>query len=346
MLTAVRATAHRGEAITDQELRFDYRAEMSACARAIGIRPREIVLPEDRWVELNGIRWHYLDWGNPHLPHLVLLHGGGLTAHTWDMAALLLRDRYHIVAPDQRGHGDTGATPEHELDGDNNDLMLRDTEAFIEHLGYDRLVLCGMSMGALNTIRYAALHPKRLEAVVIVDVGPAVMLEGRVEMEQFRNETETLRNFGDFLERAIRFNPERRPEHLRYSLLHSLKRTAGGWTWKQHVRPNTPRESAKERWQAEREERARWMRDDLSAIKLPTLLLRGARSKMLSPEAAIEAASFVDDCELAVIPDAGHSVQGDNPQEFARVLDDFLTRRLEWAEAARPAGDSFATTTE
>ena len=216
---------------------MDYRTEMSACAEAINLRPPRIVQPEDRWVDLNGIRFHYVDWGNAHLPQLVLLRGGSLTAHTWDMAALLLRDRYHIIAPDQRGHGDSGATGVEQVDADNDELMLEDTKAFIDNLVYAQLVLCGMSMGALNAIRYAARHPERLRAQVIVDVGPAVMIEGRIEMEQFRNETETMRNFDDFVQRAIRFNPQRRPEHLRYSLLHSLKRVEDGWTWKQHQRP-------------------------------------------------------------------------------------------------------------
>jgi len=314
--------------VTDVESAADYRAEMSACAEAIGLQPSRICQPEDRWVDLNGIRFHYLDWGNDQLPHLVLLHGGSLTAHTWDMAALLLRDRYHVVAPDQRGHGDTGATPEERPDTDNDELMLQDTEAFIEHLGYDQLALCGMSMGALNAIRYAARHPQRLAAIVIVDVGPAVMLEGRLEMEQFRNETETMSEFEDFVRRAIKFNPQRRPEHLRYSLLHSLKPVDGGWTWKQHQQSAVARESAKAHWKVEREERSRWMSEDLRAIKLPTLLMRGEISRMLSPGAARDAAALIEDGELAVIPRAGHSVQGDNPQDFARVLDDFLTRRL------------------
>ncbi len=71
----------------------DYRAEMADAARAAGLDPPAIVQPEDREVRLGGLRFHYLDWGNESLPHVVLLHGGSLQAHTWDMAALLLRDR-------------------------------------------------------------------------------------------------------------------------------------------------------------------------------------------------------------------------------------------------------------
>ena len=76
-----------------------YEAEMRACANAIGLDPPAIVIPEDRWVTLHGIRFHYLDWGNDEKPPLVLLHGGSLTAHTWDMAALLLRDPHEIENP-------------------------------------------------------------------------------------------------------------------------------------------------------------------------------------------------------------------------------------------------------
>ena len=319
--------------MTQQDAGRDYRAEMRACAEAIQIKPREIVQPEDRWVDLNGIRFHYLDWGNAHLPHLVLLHGGSLTAHTWDMAALLLCDRYHIVALDQRGHGDSGWTPEAQIGADNSDLMLQDVRAFIDHLGYEHLVLCGHSMGAHNAIRYAARHAERLDALVIVDVGPAVMLEGRLDMEQFRRETETMRTFDDFVDRAIAFNPQRRPAHLRYSLLHSLKQVEDGWTWKQDHRPRPDQQGTlEERWRAEREDRARRMRADLGAIKQPTLLMRGEISKTLSREDAREAVSYMDDCEMVLIPRAGHSIQGDNPRDFARALDAFLTRRLALAD--------------
>jgi hypothetical protein len=64
----------------------DYTDLLTAAAQAAGPTLAAIVRPEDRWVQLNGIRFQYLDWGNPHLPHVVLLHDGALTAHTWDLA--------------------------------------------------------------------------------------------------------------------------------------------------------------------------------------------------------------------------------------------------------------------
>ncbi len=298
----------------------DYTSLMAEAAAAAGLEPRAIVAPADHYLELNGLRFHYLDWGNDHLPHVVLLHGGSLTAHTWDMAALLLRDRYHLVALDQRGHGDTGWTPAGRLDENSSDLMLEDTRQFIEQLDYERLSLVGMSMGGMNTIRYAARHPERLAAVGIVDVAPETMRAGQIEMEQFRHATETLERFDDFLERATKFMPHRPASHLRYSLTHSLKLTAGGqYTWKHDRRP---RPSS---MPVAAEVRADAMWADVRAIRQPTLLFRGGESKILAQETAERTVKAMHNARLVVIPRATHNVHSDNPADFSRELDRFLS---------------------
>jgi esterase len=301
---------------------------MAAAAHAAGIRPREIVHPEDHWVALNGIKFHYLDWGNPQLPHVVLLHGGSLTAHTWDMASLLLRDRYHLIALDQRGHGDTEWTPESELGRDNAELMLEDTHQFIASLGYSHLTLVGMSMGGMNAIRYAARHPARLDALAIVDIAPETMREGQIEMEQFRRETETLSRFDDFLDRAIRFMPHRAPEHLRYSLTHSLKQTEQGWTWKQDHRPRPTADLGDSERAAARAQSADALWTDVRRIQIPTILLRGGNSKILAAAVAERTVAAMGNARLVVIPEATHNVHSDNPAAFAAALDSFLQEVL------------------
>ena len=297
---------------------------MAGAARAAGIAPPAIVQPTDHEVRLGGLRFHYLDWGNAHLPHVVLLHGGSLTAHTWDMAALLLRDRYHLVALDQRGHGDSDWTP--LVEDDSGALMIEDTRAFLDHLGYDHLTLVGMSMGGINAFQHAAHHPDGLDALVIVDVGPELMRAGLIEMEQFAQATETLARFEDFLERATAFNPERPVEHLRYSLTHALKQTAEGWTWKNDRRERPkPDEAART---AGLEVRAAALWAAVRAIETPTLLVRGAVSKVLSDEHAQAVVAAMAHAELVEIPRARHTVQGDNPADFASALDAFLQRTL------------------
>ncbi len=305
----------------------DYVNDMRACAEAIGLDAPEYVQPLDRQVTLNGLEFHYLDWGNEHLPPLVLLHGGGLTAHTWDMACLLLRQHFHCIALDMRGHGDTGWTPEDRLGEDNGELMVADTVAFIDHLGYPQVILCGMSMGGMNAIRYAAAHHDRISRLVIVDIAPVTMAQGLMELEAFRRETETMSRFEDFLERAIQFNPQRKPDHLKYSLLHSLKPVDGGWTWKQDHRPRPTPQLPEEQLLEARKQRSETLWAQVRQIPVPTLLMRGEVSKILSAEAADQMVSEMRDAEQVVIPGAGHSVQGDNPRGFAEALHAFIERR-------------------
>ena len=173
----------------------DYRERMRGCAEAIELGAPAIVVPADHVVMLGDLQFHYLDWGNAHLPHLILLHGGGLTAHTWDMAALLLLDRYHLVALDLRGHGDTDWTPDEHIHDELNDLMYGDVQLFLDHLGYERVSLAGMSLGGVAAIRYAAEHPVGVEALVMVDVGPESMREAGQATQAFHHETDILERF-------------------------------------------------------------------------------------------------------------------------------------------------------
>lgn len=294
----------------------EYRELLAAAAQAAGLNPPAIVQPEDRYVRLNGLTFHYLDWGNPDRPPVVLLHGGGLTAHTWDLASLLLRDRYHLVALDLRGHGDSEGTLVEA--GDPAALLVEDTRAFLEHLGYGRLALVGMSLGGITAIRYAARHPSRLAGLVIVDVGPEVAQAGAAELERFHRDTAQAGRFEDFLERAVQFNPQRPPEHLRYSLFHSLRRLPDGrWTWKHNRGPRPDRTQL-----AARLTEGLW--DDVRSIKTPALLLWGERSHVLTREVAERTVAAMPDARLVPIPRAGHTVQGDNPKAFAAALASFL----------------------
>ena len=159
----------------------DYREALAEAAEAAALEPPSLAVPEDREVTLGGLPFHYLDWGNPDRPTVVLLHGGGQTAHTWDLAALLLRDRYHLVALDQRGHGDSAWTPDPEQDA--APLMVEDTRAFLAHVeetypGSSPLALVGMSMGGAVALRYASENPPALRALVIVDVAPETIPRG------------------------------------------------------------------------------------------------------------------------------------------------------------------------
>src|ERR1700730_12490940 len=81
-----------------------------------GLDARKIVLPQDDQLIIGAMRFHYLDCGGDGHP-IVFLHGGGLNAHTWDVVALMLHERYRCVALDQRGHGDSDWLPQSDYGG-------------------------------------------------------------------------------------------------------------------------------------------------------------------------------------------------------------------------------------
>ena len=308
----------------------DYRNALAEAAQAAALDPPAIVVPEDREVTLGGLRFHYLDWGNPDRPTVVLLHGGGQTAHTWDLAALLLRERYHLVALDQRGHGDSAWTPDPEQE--TAPLMVDDTRAFLAHVeseypGSSPLALVGMSMGGGVALRYAAENPPALRALVIVDVAPETIPRGGEEMRRFRRDTETLDRFEDFLERAVRFNPTRPPAHLRYSLLHALRETDDGrWTWKRDARRQEDDEDEDDAAREDaRQVREREMWAAVRAIRVPTFFVHGGESAVVTRDAVRRAAEAMHDGRWTSVEGASHTVQGDRPAEFARAVDGFLS---------------------
>src|SRR5215469_2455358 len=110
-----------------------------------GLDPREITLPQDHQIIIGAARFHYLDWGGNGHP-ILFLHGGGLNAHTWDVVALMLRDRHRCVALDQRGHGDSEWSPGSDYGMDSH---LRDIEGFATQMKLRRPVLVGQSMGGI-----------------------------------------------------------------------------------------------------------------------------------------------------------------------------------------------------
>ncbi|MEW6300943.1 MAG: alpha/beta hydrolase [Thermodesulfobacteriota bacterium] len=269
---------------------------------------------QDRVLTLRGLRFHYLDWGTEGKPPFVCLHGGAQTAHSWDDFAPGVRDEYHVYALDQRGHGDSDWAP----DGDySRRTQSEDVAAFVAALGLQPFILAGLSMGGINAITYAARHPEHVRALIIVDVGPEIETRGRENIQSFISQVDELDSFEAFVERAHRFNPRRSLENLRQRLAHNLKHLpTGKWTWKfdqqrlgAGIRSGIGPTGL-------------W--DDVRKIRCPTLIVRGAESDVLAPEAAERLRAAIPHSRLAVVPGAGHSVMGDNPAGFAAAVRGFL----------------------
>src|SRR5262245_13862326 len=115
---------------------------LRAAAETADLANAEVVSPVQLEVATGEMRLNVLDWGGPSDTTILLLHGGGLTAHTWDLLCLTLRPNYRCIAPDLRGHGDSAWSAErrYRLDDHRGDV-----QSLVEYFELDRFVLVGMS---------------------------------------------------------------------------------------------------------------------------------------------------------------------------------------------------------
>src|SRR5579875_3028633 len=113
---------------------------------------------QDDFVQANGLRLHYRDWGDAKAPPLVLLHGVTGNAHAWDGFAPAMTDRFRVIALDQRGHGESDWA-----DGYGTERMAADVGAFAQARDLGRVGLHGDSMGGIYAETFAGRQPAALE---------------------------------------------------------------------------------------------------------------------------------------------------------------------------------------
>jgi len=134
-----------------------------------------IIEPQDRTVDVDGLNMHYLEWGNPAKPTIVLLHGLRGHGHSWDDVSEALSPDLHVLALDQRGRGLTDWAP----DGDySTEAFVGDLVGFCRALGLEKFILMGHSMGARNSMAFCDTHAHMLEKLVLSEFGPQINPKG------------------------------------------------------------------------------------------------------------------------------------------------------------------------
>jgi esterase len=285
-------------------------------AELSGLAVPEILLPAEHDVVLRGLRFRYLDWGSPGRTPMLFLHGGALTARTWDVVCLGLRAEYRCLALDLRGHGESDWSEALDYDIDSH---AADLAAFAEALDLRGLVLVGQSLGGLSALLYASGRPARAAALVLVDAGPRVRMQGARRIADFILQTEVVPSLDGLVAQAHAFNPRRDPRLLRRSLLHNLRRREdGSWAWK-YDRRHVTRE-----WIETMVGRLSSLEGAARRVAVPALVVRGAQSPVLSDADARELAGQFASGRWEAVPDAGHNVQGDNPLGLVTSLRGFL----------------------
>lgn len=271
----------------------------------------------ERSVAVGNLKLSYQEWGNPEGQPIIMLHGFGVSGHMFDEFADLMQDRFRLLALDQRGHGDSDWSEEGDY---TRDAFVEDLEGFRAQLGIDRFILIGHSMGGLNAVTYANRYAQHVRALVLVDVGPESAKEGVDNIMRFTRGPDEL-EFEEFVEMAHRFNQRRTLENIRERMRHRLKPTESGkWTWKFDKRFRQPDSGLRVGGQGASDDSWALFR----GLRVPVLLIRGGESDVLSQAVAERATTEMRNARLVVVPGAGHSVPGDNPDAFTEAVREFL----------------------
>ena len=272
--------------------------------------------PIDREVKINGMNFHYLEWGDSSNPLIVMLHGGSQQGHSWDFVSLPLSEHYHILALDQRGHGDSDWAPDgdYSVEGHQQDI-----DGFVDTLGINDFNLIGHSMGGRNSYVWASRHPDKLRSLVIVDTGPEAQPRGQNRIQNFRELPDELDSFEEFAGRVQEYTG-RTQEQTLGALKYSIRQRADGkWTWKYDKLLRTPGQrfrqlTSEQLWEA------------VGKITCPTLVMRGGDSDIFADETMQKMQLVIPNCTTVTIPRAGHLVAGDNPADFLVAVNELLGR--------------------
>jgi pimeloyl-ACP methyl ester carboxylesterase len=262
--------------------------------------------------------------GDPADPPAILLHGGGQTRHSWGTTLGALADKgWRAYAVDLRGHGDS----EWAADGDYTlDAFAGDVLAIARALG-TAPALVGASLGGIASLAAIGEHTDEpvARALVLVDVAPRMEEEGRMRIGTFMME-HMESGFGSLDEVADaiqRYNPHRpRPSDLG-GLAKNLRERDGRWYWHWDPEFIGGRLGGADETRASLVDPAR-LREAAAALTVPTLLVRGRVSDLLSEEGARELLELVPHAQMVDVAGAGHMVAGDRNDLFNDAVVTFL----------------------
>jgi pimeloyl-ACP methyl ester carboxylesterase len=270
----------------------------------------------DRVVAVGALRLHMLEWTGDGAREggLVFLHGGSAHAHWFDAVIGPFAGGHHVVALDQRGHGqsDWPSPPAYATEDFVGDLL-----GVVDALGWRRAVVVGHSMGGHNAMAFAARYPERVRALVIVDARPAIP-EERLGYLRSRGARATRRPHATRADAVATFRLVPRETAADAALLQHMAEMGvvereGGWVYRFDPDANRMRRPA-DNWLV------------LPRVTAPTLVLRAALSPVLPVDHAERIRALVPGATLVEIPGAYHHVTLDQPAAVAAALADFLAR--------------------
>ncbi|MFW0793535.1 alpha/beta hydrolase [Gordonia sp. CPCC 205515] len=279
---------------------------------------------QDINLDINGLHICGDRWGgdpsSDHASPIVLLHGGGQTRHSWDRSASALANRgYDVYTLDARGHGDSDWAPDKDY---AIGAFVGDLVEFVKTLDVAP-ILVGASLGGITSLCTVGEHPGIATALVLVDVVVDVEPAGIDRIKKFMtNHVDGFATLDEVADAVAAYNPERK----RTRNLDGLKKNVrqhddGRWYW--HWDPEFIRSD-------DDEPRRHTDPARLSAaarqVTVPTLIVRGGKSDVVSDAGIASMLKLVPHAEVADVSAAGHMVAGDDNQVFASAIEGFLER--------------------
>jgi pimeloyl-ACP methyl ester carboxylesterase len=269
--------------------------------------------PDSKILTVNDLALHYLEWGKAGGPDIVCVHGYTGSADAFNALARHFEDRFHILAPDVRGHGESAWSPAGAYGYAD---QAGDLAALVDRLGLDRFVLIGTSMGGIIAMAYAVAHPQRLRGLVINDIGPEAEAGTQRITQMVGSRPEEFATLDDAMayRRAISPITAARPlEDQRELALGVLRQRPGGrGDWKmdpayirQRVERGAPRRP--ELWPG------------LPALSCLTLVVWGTESDVLSEAQAQRMVGALPHGELVKVSGVGHAPTLVEPQSLAAL---------------------------
>ena len=258
----------------------------------------------------NGLTLNCLDYGGEGTP-LLFLHGGSAHAHWWDFVAPAFVNDFHVLALDQRGHGESEWPAEW---GYGSRHYASDLDQVLDQWGFGAPIVVGHSMGAHNVLVYAAAHSDKLRAMIAID-SPADYTKLAVEFlksiaekpaRRFESLDEAARNF-----KVLPRETLAKPELLEHVARHSFKQVEDG-SWMHKIDRRTMIREPLRIW------------DSLHKIICPALLVKITKSPMLDRETAKKMVAMMPKGRLAEVDDSYHHAMLDNPAGVIAVLREFL----------------------
>ncbi|PWK91923.1 alpha/beta fold hydrolase [Fulvimonas soli] len=276
------------------------------------------------FIGMHGTRLAADVGGDAAAPPVILMHGGGQTRHAWANAFdELVAHGYHVISLDTRGHGQS----DWAVDGDYSvQAQVGDLRMVIATLD-EKPALVGASMGGVTSLIGLGADPELARALVLVDVAPRLEIEGIERIVAFmRSHADGFASLEEAAAAVTRYNPARPRPASPDGLRKNLRLAADGryrWHWDPRFMDADPIAATREL--------SRQMLAAAERIRIPTLLVRGRLSNVISRESVAQLQRHIPHLEVADIEGAGHMVAGDNNDAFNASILAFLNRTMKQA---------------